>query len=109
MTTDNVEQVEGGNEQQAENVQRDVSELLRILQTEGTYQGMTDAEIQSIIDHEKHCARMAGKTEQMASAQNTQYEYMRTRMDASLQAQETMLQSIIDRATNPQMQVVQYG
>lgn len=109
MTTDNVEQVEGGNEQQTENVQRDVSELLRILQTEGTYQGMTDAEIQSIVDHEKHCARMAGKTEQMESAQNTQYEYMRTRMNASLQAQETMLQSIIDRATNPQMQVVQYG
>lgn len=109
MTTDNVEQVESDNEQPTENIQRDVSELLHILETEGTYQGMTDAEIQSIVDHEKHCARMAGRTEQMASAQNAQYEHMRTRMDASLQAQETMLQSIIERASNPKLQVVQYG
>jgi len=84
MTTDNTEQ-------------RSVSELLQVLETEGTYQGMTDDEIRSIIEHE-------------ITSSNAQHRAtMESLTAASLQAQETMLQSIIDRASNPQMQVVQYG
>lgn len=96
MTTDNTEQ-------------RSVSELLHVLETEGTYQGMTDDEIRSIIEHEKTCARIAGINEEITSANAQHRAAMESLTAASLQAQETMLQSIIDRATNPQLQVVQYG
>lgn len=109
MTTDNVEQVESGNEQATGNAQRSVSVLLDVLQREGTYQGMTDAEIQSLIDYEKNCSYMDGAREQLAETQQQQRDRIAALTASSLQAQETMLQSIIDRATNPQMQVVQYG
>lgn len=96
MTTDNTEQ-------------RSVSELLHVLETDGTYQGMSDDEIQSIIEYEKTRARIAGINEELTSSHAQHRATMESLTASSLQAQETMLQSIIDRATNPQMQVVQYG
>lgn len=96
MTTDNTEQ-------------RSVSELLHVLETEGTYQGMTDDEIRSIIEYEKTRARIAGMNEEITSSNAQHRAAMESLTAASLQAQETMLQSIIERASNPQLQVVQYG
>ena len=96
MTTDNTEP-------------RSVSELLHVLETDGTYQGMTDDEIQSVIEYEKTRARIAGINEELTSSHAQPRATMESLTASSLQAQETMLQSIIDRATNPQMQVVQYG
>lgn len=109
MTTDNTEQIENGNEQTSDNAQRSVSVLLDVLQKEGTYQGMTDAEIKSLIDYEKNCSYMDGAREQLKETQQQQRDRIAALTASSLQAQETMLQSIIDRATNPQLQVVQYG
>ena len=96
MTTDNTEQ-------------RSVSELLHVLETDGTYQGMTDDEIKSIIEYEKARARIAGINEELTSSHAQHRAAMESMTASSLQAQETMLQSIIDRATSPQLQVVQYG
>ena len=88
---------------------RSVSTLLHILETDGTYQGMTDEEIQSIVDYEKQLARMEGKTAQLQEEHANHCASMQALTTSALQEQETMLQSIIDRASNPQLQVVQYG
>ena len=88
---------------------RSVSVLLHILETDGTYQGMTDEEIQSIVDYEKQLAHMEGSTEQLHDEYANHCAAMQELTASSLQAQETMLQSIIDRASNPQLQVIQYG
>lgn len=88
---------------------RSVSALLHILETDGTYQGMTDEEIQSIVDYEKQLARMEGTTEQLQSEHANHCASMQALTATALQEQETMLQSIIDRASNPQLQVIQYG
>lgn len=96
MTTDNTEQ-------------RNVSELLHVLETDGTYQGMTDDEIKSIIEYEKTRARIAGINEELTSSHAQHRAAMESLTASSLQAQETMLQSIIDRASNPQYTVMQHG
>lgn len=88
---------------------RSVSVLLHILETDGTYQGMTDEEIQSIVDYEKQLAHMEGSTEQLHDEYANHCASMQKLTASSLQAQETMLQSIIERASNPQLQVIQYG
>lgn len=88
---------------------RSVSELLHILETDGTYQGMTDEEIQSIVDYEKRLSYMSGKQEQMEDEYANHCASMQALTTAALQEQESMLQSIIDRASNPQLQVIQYG
>lgn len=88
---------------------RSVSELLHILETDGTYQGMTDEEIQSIVDYEKRLAYMSGKQEQMQDEYANHCASMQALTTTALQEQESMLQSIIDRASNPQLQVIQYG
>lgn len=88
---------------------RSVSMLLHILETDGTYQGMTDEEIQSIVDYEKQLARMAGVTEQLQDEHANHCASMQALTTAALQEQESMLQFIIDRASNPQLQVIQYG
>ena len=88
---------------------RSVSALLHILETDGTYQGMTDEEIQSIVDYEKQLARMQGKTEQLQDEYANHCASMQALTATALQEQETMLQSIIERASNPQLQVIQYG
>ena len=88
---------------------RSVSVLLHILETDGTYQGMTDEEIQSIVDYEKQLARMEGMTEQLHDEYANHCASMQELTASSLQVQEAMLQSIIERASNPQLQVIQYG
>lgn len=88
---------------------RSVSELLHILETDGTYQGMTDEEIQSIVDYEKQLAHMEGSTEQLHNEYANHCASMQELTASSLQVQEAMLQSIIERASNPQLQVIQYG
>ena len=88
---------------------RSVSILLHILETDGTYQGMTDEEIQSIVDYEKQLARMEGATEQLQDEHANHCASMQALTTTALQEQESMLQSIIDRASNPQLQVIQYG
>lgn len=88
---------------------RGISILLHILETDGTYQGMTDEEIQSIVDYEKQLARMEGSTEQLHNEYANHCASMQELTASSLQVQEAMLQSIIERASNPQLQVIQYG
>lgn len=88
---------------------RSVSMLLHILETDGTYQGMTDEEIQSIVDYEKQLARTEGMTEQLQTEYANHCASMQALTTTALQEQESMLQSIIDRASNPQLQVIQYG
>lgn len=88
---------------------RSVSVLLHILETDGTYQGMTDVEIQSIVDYEKQLARIEGSTEQLHNEYANHCTSIQELTASSLQAQETMLQSIVERASNPQLQVIQYG
>lgn len=88
---------------------RSVSALLHILETDGTYQGMTDEEIQSIVDYEKQLARMEGSTEQLHNEYENHCASIQELTASSLQVQEAMLQSIIERASNPQLQVIQYG
>ena len=88
---------------------RSVSALLHILETDGTYQGMTDEEIQSIVDYEKQLAHMEGSTEQLHNEYTNHCASMQELTASSLQVQEAMLQSIIERASNPQLQVIQYG
>lgn len=88
---------------------RSVSMLLYILETDGTYQGMTDEEIQSIVDYEKQLSHMEGVTEQLQDEHANHCASMQALTTTALQEQESMLQSIIDRASNPQLQVIQYG
>lgn len=88
---------------------RSISVLLYILAQEGTYQGMTDAEIQSIVDYEKNLSYMDGKQDQINSEQAQHSAAVRTIVSQSLQAQESMLQSIVNRASNLQLRVVQHG
>lgn len=88
---------------------RSVSMLLHILETDGTYQGMTDEEIQSIIDYKIDVAHANGRQELMQSVYVEHCESMETLTAAALQEQASMLQSIIDRASNPHLQVVDYG
>lgn len=88
---------------------RSVSVLLHILETDGTYQGMTDEEIQSIVDYEKQIARTEGSTEQLHDEYANHCASIQELTASALQAQETMLQSIVERASNPQLQVIQYG
>jgi len=99
MTTSNEETV----------VQRGVSELLAILEDTGSYQGMTDAEIQSIVDYEKTLSFQRGRTEGTESVLTQHCASVSAATTSALQAQTNMLQSIIDRATNLQLQGVQHG
>lgn len=89
--------------------QRSISVLMNILETDGTFKDMTDAEIQSIIDYEKHIAYMNGTNAQLQNEHATYCTSMQEITASSLQAQEAMLQSIVERASNPQLQVIQYG
>lgn len=99
MTTSNEETV----------VQRSVDELLAILEETGSYQGMTDAEIQSIVDFEKTLSFQRGRTDGTESVLTQHCASVSASTASALQAQTNMLQSIIDRATNLQLQGVQYG
>lgn len=103
----NEEIVEQQNEEVVE--PRTVSQLLYILETEGTFQGMTDAEIQSIIDYEKQRARIQGNTEQLETDFAAHCAAIQANTATALQSQETMLQSILNRASSPRLQVIQYG
>lgn len=109
MTTnnENVETVE--TETEPETTQRSVAVLLNILQTENTFQGMTDAEIQSIIDYEKNLSYMQGQSTQQQNSYTDYHTTMQSRMSAALQEQQSMLESIMNRASNSQSTVVQYG
>lgn len=99
MTTSNEEAV----------VQRTVSELLAILEETGSYQGMTDAEIQSIVDYEKTLSFQRGRTEGTESVLAQHCATISAATESALQAQSSMIQSLIDRATNLQLQGVQHG
>ena len=91
------------------NEQRSVSVLLDVLATTGTYQEMSDAEIQSIVDYEKQRSYNEGQLHQMQDEYANNCASMQALTTTALQGQEDMLQSIIDRASNPQLQVIQYG
>lgn len=99
MTTSNEETV----------VQRSVSELLAILEDTGSYQEMTDAEIQSIVDYEKTLSFQRGRTEGTGSVFTQHCASILSETTTALQAQSSMIQSLIDRATNLQLQGVQHG
>lgn len=88
---------------------RSVSVLLNELQTTNTFKEMTDEEIQSIINYEKQVSYNEGMIAQMQTEQANHCTSMQEITASSLQAQEAMLQSIVERASNPQLQVIQYG
>lgn len=90
-------------------IARSVSVLLEILDNEKTYQGMTDEEIQSIVNYKEHIAYQNGRADE-GSAMHAQYnsEMLKTTQQ-SLQAETDLLQSIVERASNPVLKVVQYG
>lgn len=88
---------------------RSISELLNVLATTGTYQGMTDEEIQIIVDYEKNRSYIEGQSTSFVADAQAHRAAILAQNAASLQAQESMLQSIIDRASNPQYTVVQHG
>lgn len=88
---------------------RAVSVLLNILETDKTFAGMTDAEIQSIITYKEQLAYSKGRTDESADLQEAYRTNMHRQMQTSLQTETDLLQSIIDRASNPVLKVVQYG
>lgn len=108
MTTDN-DTIVNNTETTETAIPRSVSSLLHILATDETYQGMTDEEIQSIVDYEKHLSYIKGQNEQVIAEMANHCNLLQSQTATALQAQESMLQSIIDRASNLQLQVVQHG
>lgn len=92
---------------------RTLSELIEILSTTSSYQGMSDVEIQMIVEHEKGISHDQGYNEGLAEnitlAQRQFDNTIIAETCDALQTQQNMLQSIIDRASNPQLQVIQYG
>lgn len=90
-------------------VARSVSVLLEILANENTYQGMTDEEIQSIVNYKEHLAYQNGRADECAAMQAQYSSEMLRVTQQSLQAETDLLQSIVERASNPVLEVVQYG
>lgn len=90
-------------------VARSVSILLEILANERTYQGMTDEEIQSIVNYKEHVAYQNGRADEGAAMQAQYNNEMIKATQQSLQAETNLLQSIVERASNPVLKVVQYG
>ena len=88
---------------------RTISELLNVLATTGTYQGLTDEEIQLIVDYEKNRSFIEGQSTTFQTNAQSYHAAALAQNAASLQSQEIMLQSIIDRASNPQYVVMQHG
>ncbi len=88
---------------------RAVSVLLNILETDKTFAGMTDAEIQSIITYKEQLAYSKGRTDESADLQEGYRANMYRQMQTSLQTEADLLQSIVERASNPVLKVVQYG
>lgn len=95
------------------NEPRSVSELLQILANTGTYQGMTDAELQSIIDHEKEVSYAQGHTDGLQeNVLNVRQKYEAALTNATataLQGQRELLESIMNRASSTRLRVIQYG
>lgn len=89
--------------------QRNISELLVILEQDKTFQGMTDDEIFSILEYEKNLAAINAQTMQSQINAANYQSAMQNLTNNALQQQNNMLQSIIDRASNLQLKVVQYG
>lgn len=90
-------------------IARSVSVLLEILDNEKTYQGMTDEEIQSIVNYKEHMAYQNGRADECSVIQSQYTSEMVKATQQSLQAETTLLQSIVERASNPVLEVVQYG
>ena len=95
------------------NEPRSVAELLQILADTGTYQGMTDVEIQSVIDHEKEVSYLQGHSDGLQENVlnvRQQYENALTNATATaLQGQRELLESIKNRASSTHLRVIQYG
>lgn len=84
---------------------RSVATLLSL----DTYQGMTDDEIQSLIDYYVATAEANTRATTMNDITAQNIAAVTTNAQTVAQAQAAMLQSIIDRATNLQLQGVQHG
>ena len=84
---------------------RSVATLLAL----DTYQGMTDDEIQSLIDYYVATTEANTRATTMNDITSQNIATVATNAQTVAQAQAAMLQSIIDRATNLQLQGVQHG
>ena len=84
---------------------RSVATLLTL----DTYQGMTDEEIQSLIDYHISITEASTRAATLNDVTAQNIAAVTTNSQTVAQAQAAMLQSIIDRATNLQLQGVQYG
>ena len=92
---------------------RAISELMQILHETGTYQEMSDAEIQSVIDYEKTVSYNHGYNEGLHENNIAMQQHFDMAMaeatGATLQRQSDMIESILNRARNTQLRVIQYG
>ena len=84
---------------------RSVATLLTL----DTYQGMTDEEIQSLIDYHISITEASTRAATLNDVTAQNIAAVTTNSQTVAQAQAAMLQSIIDRATNLQLQGVQHG
>ncbi len=92
------------NESMVEFPDRDIAALLAL----DTYQGMTDSEIQSLIDwHSENARQNALNSAELIDNQNARQALISDaiRTNASI---ETMLQSVVDRCTNIELGVIEY-
>lgn len=73
-------------------VVRDVNILLEL----DTYQGMSDAEIQSLIDYHVSCAKDEGALEERGSARRAREDAQAAAHLANVQAAGLVLQSMLE-------------
>lgn len=77
---------------------RDVSELLKL----DTFQGMTDAEIQSLIDYYVNLAKSDDEVTAVKAAAQSMAETANTAVANAMTDAQTVLDTIINSATNYQ-------
>ena len=77
---------------------RDVSELLKL----DTFQGMTDAEIQSLIDYYVNLAKSDDEATAVKAAAQSMAETANTAVANAMTDAQTVLDTIINSATNYQ-------
>lgn len=93
----------------SQTTQRTVNQLLSEFELTGTYQNMTDEEIQSLVDYWKQLSYNEGSISATATVFQQHSTAVQAATETALQAQTSMLESIINRATNLHLETVHYG
>lgn len=101
MTTDDANDIEVSDTEHGsteEPKDRDISELISL----GTYQGMTDGEIQKVIDWYVNLAHMDSETNAYRAAAQSMSESHEQAVAAILSDSENVLKSIVSSTTSYQ-------